>query len=85
MNKNTDNMSIEVDGDLIFVTVAKYKLFYSYGKIGIDAYLLNSHLMFTARLQKTNSVHAKDVYLREGLGWGSSRLLKAKNLLKELE
>lgn len=85
MEKNIDNISVEADGDIIFITVAKYKLFYSYGKIGIDAYMLYSHLMFTARLQKTNSVHAKDIYLREGLGWGSDRLKKAKTLLIDLD
>ena len=78
------NTSIEIDGDLIFVTVAKYKLFLSYGKIGLDAYVLYSHLMFTARLQKTNTVKAKDNYLKNGLEWGSERLIKAKKLLYKL-
>ncbi len=82
---NTNNIGIEVDGDVIFITVAKYKLFLSYGKIGMDAYLLYSHLMFTARLQKTQSVKAKDIYLRQGLHWGTDRLRKAKQLLIELE
>jgi len=79
-----DNILIEADGDLVFVTVAKYKLFLSYGKIGMNAYLLYSHLMFTARLQKTDTVWAKDLYIRKGLNWGSQKLLKAKALLKDL-
>ena len=82
---NIDNISIEFDGDLIFVTVAKYKLFLSYGKIGMDAYLLYSHLMFTCKLQQTNSIKAKEIYLRQGLNWGKDRLYKAKKLLKQLE
>jgi hypothetical protein len=82
--KDYDKISIEVDGELIFVTVAKYKLFLSYGKVGMDAYLLYSHLMFTARLQSTNQVKAKDVYLRKGLNWGSEKLRKAKKLLLQL-
>jgi hypothetical protein len=79
-----DNISIESDNDLIFVTVAKYKLFFSYGEVGLDAYLLYSHLMFTARTQKTNSVWANNTYLRGGLHWGKDRLNKAKNLLFDL-
>lgn len=79
------DIGIEADGDLIFVTVAKYKLFLSYGNVGLDAYVLYSHLMFTARLQKTNSVKAKDIYLRGGLKWSKDRLLKAKKLLFQLE
>ena len=81
---NIDNISVEADGDIVFVTVAKYKLFLSYGKIGMDAYLLYSHLIFTARLQKTNCVKASNIYIRTGLKWTKERLLKAKNLLKDL-
>jgi len=82
--KDVSNIKIEADGDIIFTTVGKYKLFYSYGSIGMDAYLLYSHLQFTARLQGTNSVEAKNKYLRDGLNWGKDRLQKAKNLLNEL-
>ena len=80
----TEQVNIEKDGDIIFITVAKYKLFMSYGKIGMDAYLLYSHLMFTARLQKTNSVKANNYYLTNGLSMGKQRLLAAKKLLTEL-
>jgi hypothetical protein len=83
--KDYSEIGIEQDGDIIFCTVAKYKLFLNYGKIGVDAYLLYSHLMFTARLQKTNSVWATNKYIREGLNWGKERLLKAKNLLYDLD
>lgn len=79
------NITNEKDGDIIFVTVAKYKLFMSYGKIGMDAFTLYCHYMFTARLQETNQVYAKDVYLRQGLDWGKERIQKAKQLLIELE
>jgi len=80
-----DRIGIDIEGEIIFTTVAKYKLFLSYGKIGMDAYLLYSHLMFTARLQHTNNVKANNVYLRQGLKMGKERLQKAKNLLTELE
>ena len=80
----TEQVNIEKDGDIIFITVAKYKLFMSYGKIGMDAYLLYSHLMFTARLQETNSVYATNHYLMKGLSFGKDRLQGAKNLLMEL-
>ena len=81
---NTDNIGIEVDGDIIFVTVAKYKLFLQHGRIGNDAFLLYSHLMFTARLQRTNRVKANDFYLKKGLCWGKDRLINAKKLLFNL-
>jgi len=81
---SSDNIRMEVDGDLIFVTVAKYKLFLSHGEVGLDAYLLYSHLIFTARIQSTNSVWANNTYLRGGLHWGKERLNKAKNLLFDL-
>jgi len=84
MDIDFDNIAIEVDGDLIFITVAKYKLFMSYGSIGMDSFLLYCHLMFTARCQKTNQVWANDNYIRTGLHWGSERLRKAKNLLYDL-
>lgn len=82
--KDISKISIEADYDIIFTTVAKYKLFMSYGKIGMDAYLLYSHLMFTARLQKTNKVFANNTYLRQGLNWSKEKLQKAKNLLYDL-
>lgn len=82
--ENIKDIGIEKDGDILFVTVAKYKLFMSYGKIGIDAYCVYTHLMFTARLQGTNQVYANDVYLRQGLGWSREKLSKAKQLLIEL-
>jgi hypothetical protein len=81
---NIDNIKTEVDGDLVFVTVAKYKLFLSYGKIGMDACLLYMHLIFTARLQQTNQVKANNMYLRQGLCWTKERLSKAKSLLFDL-
>lgn len=76
---------IYMDNDLIFITVSKYELFLSYDKVGIDAYILYSHLIYTARLQKTNSIWANNKYLRQGLNWGKDRLQNAKNLLTELD
>jgi hypothetical protein len=86
MNKeNLNNIGVELDGEIIFVTVAKYKLFMHYGKVGMDALILYMHYMFTARLQYTNSVKANSIYCRSGLGWTKTRFQKAKNLLMELE
>ena len=75
----------EVEGEIIWITMAKYALFMSYGKIGIDAKSLYEHYQFTAILQKTNSVKAVDRYCRQGLGWGRDRMEKAKNLLLDLD
>ena len=82
--KDYSGITNEKDGDIIFVTVAKYKLFMAYGKIGMDSYCLYSHMMFTARLQETNQIYANDTYLRQGLDWSRERTQKAKNLLFEL-
>lgn len=75
---------LEVDGDILFITVAKYKLFLSYGKKGADALMLYLHYMFTARMQQTNSVWANNSYVREGLNWSRDRLKDAKKLLTQL-
>lgn len=82
--KNYDNIRIEQNEDIIFTTVGKYKMFLSAGGDGMDAYLLYSHLMFTARLQHTNSVKADDIYLKNGLQWGSVKLKKIKALLHKM-
>ncbi len=79
-----ESVVIEPAFDLIFITVAKYEMFLSMGAEGRDAKDLYEHLMYTARRQGTNQVKAKDIYLKKGLNWGSERLRKAKNLLKEL-
>ena len=39
----------------------------------------------TAKWQKTNTVKANDTYVRQCLGWGKSKLSKAKAILKENE
>lgn len=75
----------EVEDELIWITVSKYALFMSYGKVGIDAKSLYEHYQFTALLQRTNSVWALDTYCRQGLDWGRDRYDKAKNLLKDLD
>jgi len=75
----------EVEDELIWLTVSKYALFMSYGKVGIDAKALYEHYQFTAILQKTNVVKANDKYCRQGLDWGRDRFEQAKNLLIDLD
>lgn len=78
--------SIQPDGDIVFVTVSKYYMFWKkYGTKGMDALHLYLHLIFTARLQHTNIVKADREYLKKGLYWGRERLDSARNLLLELE
>lgn len=79
-----ENIKIDAKGDIIFLTVGKYELFLSKGKVGMDAYLMYSHLMYTGRLQATNQVWATNSYIKNGLKWGEDKLRNAKNLLKEL-
>jgi hypothetical protein len=83
MSIEYNNIGIEQEGDILFVTVGKFKLFLKHGKTGQDAYFLYSHLMFTARLQKTNTVKAVNQYLRNATGWTKERLSKAKKLLND--
>jgi hypothetical protein len=83
MNRDFQNVRMDADGDLIFFTVGLYKLFMQGGKVGQDAKLLYEHLMFTARLQATNTVRANDQYLRNGLGWGVDKLKAAKSWLRK--
>lgn len=82
---NYDEIGIDVEHDILFLTVSKYKLFLSHGKNGMDALTLYLHLMFTARLQKTNCVKANNIYIRQGLNWTKERLRKAKNLLFDFD
>lgn len=76
-----DNVSMNCWDDLLWITMGKYKMFMSHGKDGIDALTVYLHLMYTARLQGTNSVYAKDIYIRNGIHLGSAKLSKAKALL----
>ena len=81
-----DNVRIEQNEDLLFLTIGKYKLFIKYQKEGgLDAMNLFLHYMFTARLQHTNAIKANDQYVRNALGIGIVKLKKSKALLKKLE
>ena len=75
---DTDQVEIDVDDDLIFVTVGVYKMFIKID-YGMDALLLYLHLMFTAKMQ---SVY--DVNLRKGLGWSRNKIVRIKDILKEM-
>lgn len=74
----------EYNNELIGTTLEKFKLFMANGKLGIDAFLVYSHLQFTAQIQKTNSVWAKDTYIMAGLKMSRPRLQRAKGLLHRL-
>jgi hypothetical protein len=77
-----NNIRIDLDSDIIFMTVARYKLFMgNIDNCGMDAKNLYEHLQFTARMQGTNSIKANDVYLQKGLGFGKIKLKKAKAFL----
>ena len=77
-------VSIEADGDIIFMTVAKYKLFMAHGKVGRLAKDVYEHLMFTARLQGTGTVKATEDYVRNALEIGEDSYKAAKKLLVDL-
>jgi hypothetical protein len=67
----------------IFITVVTYRRMLTLEN-PTDAIALYSHLIFTARLQKTNQVWANDTYIKNGLKWGWKRLKQAKADLSRL-
>lgn len=79
------NVSAEIDGDIIFLTCAKYKLFMSHGKVGRIAKDIFEHLMFTARLQKTDTVKATEDYICNALEIGEDTFKAGKRLLLSLK
>ena len=80
-----DSIAIEQNDDILFITVAKYKLFLKHkDEGGLDAKALLDHYMFTARMQHTQSIKANDYYVMNGLGWGVRKLKRAKALLHKL-
>ena len=79
-----EKVMMDIEDELLWITVSKYALFMSHGKTGIDSLALFMHYQFTARIQKTNSVWANDVYCRQGLEWGRDRFERAKCLLLDL-
>ena len=71
------------DEDFLVVTIAKYKLFIAHGAVGVDAFTMYNHLMFTAKMQPTKSVLAVNSYLMKGLSMSRARVQKAKALLEQ--
>lgn len=80
-NINTEKIKTDVDGDSLHITVGLYKFFLA--NDALDALKVYIHLMFTARLQATNQVWAKDSYLRKGCGIGQAKIKAAKKFLAE--
>jgi hypothetical protein len=77
-----NNIRIDLDSDIIFMNVGRYKFFMSRLKEGgRDAMLLYMHLQFTARMQGTKSIKANNVYLMRGLSMGKEKIKKAKAFL----
>lgn len=74
-------IGIDKDDDLIAITVRQWKCFMSNGIDGINGSLLYLHLIFTARLQETNQVKAKDKYICKGLSWGADKTRRTKSWL----
>ena len=81
-DQNIVNVHIDKDYDLIFCSVGLYKMFLANRQEGLEAKQLYDHLLFTARLQETNVIHANNTYLSKGLGWGQVKIKRAKAFLK---
>jgi hypothetical protein len=65
-------MKVDKNQDIIFMSVGMYKMFMANGTEGLEAKQLYDHLMFTARLQETNLIHASPGYISNGLAWGKA-------------
>jgi hypothetical protein len=82
--ENIEQIKIELDEDIIFMTLKLYKFFMAKKREGgIDAMVLYNHFMFTSRLQGEISIKANDTYIQHGLGWGIRKVHKAKAFLKK--
>jgi hypothetical protein len=82
--ENIEQIKIEHDEDIIFMTLKLYKFFMAKKKEGgLDAMVLYNHFMFTSRLQGETSIKANDTYIQHGLGWGIRKVHKAKAFLKK--
>ena len=77
------DIHVDKDHDLIFCSVGLYKMFLANRAEGLEAKQLYDHLLFTARLQETNIIHATTKYLGKGLGWGQVKIKRAKTFLKK--
>jgi len=76
-----------VDGDqdhLPALTVGMYRAFLARGKRGMEALQVYLHLLFTYRLQKTDSVYAVNSYIQHGICMGEHRVKAAKSLLRSM-
>lgn len=82
-HQNMVDVHIDKDHDLIFCSVGLYKMFLANRSEGLEAKQLYDHLLFTARLQETNIIHANNSYLSKGLGWGQVKIKRAKTFLKK--
>jgi hypothetical protein len=82
---NDTRLTVDIDQDsLPPITVGLYKAFLSKGKRGLDAHAVYQHLLFTYRLQHTDTVRADNAYIAKGLGMGTRRVKAAKNLLRSM-
>jgi hypothetical protein len=82
----------------IIIPVKTYQRLMSFGSMRIkvgsnkfinfiwsDAFLLYSHLFFTARLQGTNAVWANRRYIQNALHWGSEKVYRVLKVLEYLK
>ena len=72
------NIVLNHEEDLIFMTVKQYSFFLANGELGMESKAVYEHLMFSARLQQTNQVYATDSYLKKALPFGNAKIKKCK-------
>jgi len=79
----TDVVTAEDDYNPLLVPLKLYEFFMAHESPGMDAYLVFSHLLYTAKRQHTNKVWATVEYLKKGLSLGIPRVKAAKAFLRE--
>jgi hypothetical protein len=79
-------LSVDVNQDsLPPITVGLFRAFLAREKIGTDAYLIYSFLLYTYRWQHTDTVWATNEYIEKALRMGERRIRVAKSLLARMD
>ncbi len=77
----SEEIRIDPEKDLIWTTVAEYEFFMAAGRVGMDAFAVRQHLIYTARRQNNNRVRATTPYIVNGTHMGERKVKAGKVFL----
>lgn len=82
----SDMLAVDVNQDsLPPIVVGLYRAFLARGKVGLDAYMIYSFLLYTYRWQHTDKVWATNDYIEKALKMGERRIRVAKSLMVKMD